>query len=71
MGFADAARAELLLLGDLGATAAELRSDPLVTAVAAAADPDLALAGLARLFAAAGGRKDALGAGVCAKKELP
>jgi [glutamine synthetase] adenylyltransferase / [glutamine synthetase]-adenylyl-L-tyrosine phosphorylase len=60
MGFADAARAELLLLGDLGANADELRSDPLVAAVAAAADPDLALTGLARLFTAAGGRKDAL-----------
>ena len=48
MGFADAARAELLLLTDLGATAAELRTDPLVAAIAAAADPDLAVAGLAR-----------------------
>jgi len=52
MGFADAARAELLLLNDLGTTAAELRTDPLVTAIAAAADPDLALAGLTRLLAA-------------------
>jgi glutamate-ammonia-ligase adenylyltransferase len=69
MGFADAARAELLLLGDLGATAAELRSDPLVAAVAAAADPDLALTGLARLFAAAGGRKGALGAALRAEQD--
>src|SRR6185312_9691888 len=54
MGFADPARAERLLLTDLGVTAAELKTDPLVTAVAAAADPDLAVAGLSRLFAAAG-----------------
>src|SRR6516165_4530701 len=59
MGFADPARAEPLLLADLGMTAAELRTDPLVTAIAAAADPDLALTGLARLFGAATGR-DAL-----------
>ena len=59
--FADAARAELLLLNDLGTTAAELRTDPLVTAIAAAADPDLALAGAGRLFGAAATRKDALG----------
>jgi len=59
MGFADPARAEPLLLTDLGMTAAELRTDPLVTAIAAAADPDLALAGLARLFGAVTGR-DAL-----------
>src|SRR5690242_9666519 len=59
MGFADPARAERLLLTDLGVTAAELRSDPLVTAIAAAADPDLAVVGLARLFSAAAGR-DAL-----------
>ncbi|MBV9205549.1 MAG: bifunctional [glutamine synthetase] adenylyltransferase/[glutamine synthetase]-adenylyl-L-tyrosine phosphorylase [Actinobacteria bacterium] len=52
MGFADAGRAERLLLRDLGVTAGELTSDPLVTAIAAAADPDLALAGLARLFGA-------------------
>ncbi len=69
MGFADAARAELLLLGDLGATAADLRSDPLVAAVATAADPDLALTGLARLFAAAGGGKDALGAALRAEQD--
>jgi glutamate-ammonia-ligase adenylyltransferase len=54
MGFADPARAERLLLTDLGVRAAELRTDPLVTAIAAAADPDLAVAGLARLFNAAG-----------------
>ena len=53
MGFADAARAELLLLNDLGTPAAELRADPVVAAIAAAADPDLALIGMARLFAAA------------------
>ncbi|HEY1322930.1 MAG TPA: hypothetical protein VGF32_21925, partial [Streptosporangiaceae bacterium] len=54
-GFADPARAESLMLTELGMTAAELRTDPLVTAIAAAADPDLALAGLARLFGAAAG----------------
>jgi glutamate-ammonia-ligase adenylyltransferase len=59
MGFADPARAERLLLTDLGVRAAELRTDPLVTAIAAAADPDLAVVGLARLFGAAAGR-DAL-----------
>jgi glutamate-ammonia-ligase adenylyltransferase len=59
MGFADAARAELLLLNDLGITAAELRTDPVATAIAAAADPDLALTGMARLFGAAADR-DAL-----------
>ncbi len=69
MGFADAARAELLLLGDLGATAAELRSDPLVSAVAAAADPDLALTGLARLFEAVGTGKDALRAALHAEQD--
>ena len=53
MGFADAARAEVLLLNDLGTPAAELRTDPVVAAIAAAADPDLALTGMARLFAAA------------------
>jgi len=53
MGFADAARAERLLLGDLGLTEADLRTDPLVAAIAAAADPDLALTGLTRLFDAA------------------
>ncbi|MGB6576359.1 MAG: hypothetical protein WBF34_00435, partial [Streptosporangiaceae bacterium] len=53
MGFADAARAELLLLNDLGTPAAELKADPVVAAIAAAADPDLALIGMARLFAAA------------------
>src|SRR4249919_2938120 len=58
MGFADPARAERLLLTDLGVRAAELRTDPLVTAIAAAADPDLAVTGLARLFGAAG--RDAL-----------
>ena len=59
MGFADPARAERLLLADLGVRAAELRTDPLVTAIAAAADPDLAVTGLARLFGAAASR-DAL-----------
>src|SRR5580765_4729042 len=59
MGFADPARAERLLLTDLGVRAAELRTDPLVTAIAVAADPDLAVAGLARLFGAAASR-DAL-----------
>ena len=53
MGFADAARAERLLLTDIGITAAELNSDAIVAALAAAADPDLALTGLARIFAAA------------------
>src|SRR6266567_6281217 len=72
MGFADAARAELLLLDDLGTTAADLRADPLVTAIAAAADPDLALAGLARLFAAAGtaAGKDRLRAALRAEQDF-
>ena len=53
MGFADAARAERLLLTDIGITAAELNSDVIVAALAAAADPDLALTGLARISSAA------------------
>jgi len=53
MGFADAARAERLLLTDLGGIADELHSDVIVAALAAAADPDLALTGLARIFEAA------------------
>ena len=69
MGFADAARAELLLLEDLGTTAAELRTDPVVAAIAAAADPDLALAGMARLFAASA-RKDALRAALRAEQDF-
>ena len=70
MGFADAARAEVLLLNDLGTPAAELRTDPLVAAIAAAADPDLALTGLARLFAAVGPRKDALRAALRAEQDF-
>src|SRR6516164_8359257 len=69
MGFADPARAEPLLLADLGMTAAELRTDPLVSAIAAAADPDLALAGLARLFGAATG-KDGLRAALRAEQDF-
>ena len=69
MGFADPARAEPILLADLGMTAAELRTDPLVTAIAAAADPDLALAGLARLFGATAG-KDALRAALRAEQDF-
>src|SRR5580692_3805565 len=69
MGFADPARAERLLLADLGVTAAELRTDPLVTAVAAAADPDLAVAGLARLFGAAASR-DALRTALRAEEDF-
>jgi [glutamine synthetase] adenylyltransferase / [glutamine synthetase]-adenylyl-L-tyrosine phosphorylase len=57
LGFADAARAERLLLTDLGIDAegmgSEPGADPLLTALAAAADPDLALTGLARVFGAA------------------
>jgi [glutamine synthetase] adenylyltransferase / [glutamine synthetase]-adenylyl-L-tyrosine phosphorylase len=52
MGFADAARAERLLLTDLGFTAADLETDVIVAALAVAADPDLALTGLARIFEA-------------------
>jgi glutamate-ammonia-ligase adenylyltransferase len=56
LGFADAARAERMLLTDLGvdpeAAAGEPSADPLLTALAAAADPDLALTGLARVFGA-------------------
>jgi glutamate-ammonia-ligase adenylyltransferase len=70
MGFADPARAERLLLADLGVTAAELRTDPLVTAVAAAADPDLAVAGLSRLFAAAGRGRDPLRAALRAEEDF-
>jgi [glutamine synthetase] adenylyltransferase / [glutamine synthetase]-adenylyl-L-tyrosine phosphorylase len=50
MGFADAARAERLLLTDLGIAPADLNTDAIVTALAAAADPDLALTGLTRIF---------------------
>ncbi len=73
MGFADAARAERLLLDDLGTTAAELRTDPVVTAIAAAADPDLALAGMARLFAATqqiSGGKERLRAALRAEQDF-
>ena len=74
MGFADPARAERLLLTDLGVRAAELRTDPLVTAIAAAADPDLAVVGLARLFGAAAGRdalsRDALRAALRAEEDF-
>ena len=81
MGFADAARAEVLLLNDLGTPAAELRTDPVVAAIAAAADPDLALTGMARLFAAvarsgashnkaAAPRKDALRAALRAEQDF-
>jgi glutamate-ammonia-ligase adenylyltransferase len=70
MGFADSARAEPLLLADLGVTAAELRTDPLVAAIASAADPDLALAGLSRLFAAAGPGRDALRAALRAEEDF-
>src|SRR2546429_2540859 len=70
MGFADRARAERLLLADLGVRAAELRPDPLVTAIAAAADPDLAAAGLSRLFAAAAAGRDALRAALRAEEDF-
>ncbi|MGH3229238.1 MAG: bifunctional [glutamine synthetase] adenylyltransferase/[glutamine synthetase]-adenylyl-L-tyrosine phosphorylase [Streptosporangiaceae bacterium] len=57
LGFADAARAERLLLTDLGTDPDEGGNepgpDPLLTALAAAADPDLALTGLARVVGAA------------------
>src|SRR5881392_3680195 len=69
MGFADPARAERLLLTELGVRAAELRTDPLVTAIAAAADPDLAVTGLARVFGAAASR-DALGAALRAEEDF-
>jgi [glutamine synthetase] adenylyltransferase / [glutamine synthetase]-adenylyl-L-tyrosine phosphorylase len=51
MGFADAARAEATV-GQFGL------GEDLLDALAAAADPDLALAGLARLLQAAGGELD-------------
>jgi glutamate-ammonia-ligase adenylyltransferase len=63
IGFADASRAERLLLDDLGGTPEGLTSDVLVSALAAAADPDLALTGLSRLLGAAadpGGLRTAL-----------
>jgi len=58
LGFADAARAERLLLTDLGGIGpdgaeTDPGTDPLLAALAAAADPDLALTGLARVFGAA------------------
>jgi [glutamine synthetase] adenylyltransferase / [glutamine synthetase]-adenylyl-L-tyrosine phosphorylase len=58
LGFADAARAERLLLTDLGGIGpdgaeSDPATDPLLTALAAAADPDLALTGLARVCGAA------------------
>ncbi|MGH3205722.1 MAG: hypothetical protein ACRDP5_27260, partial [Streptosporangiaceae bacterium] len=60
LGFADAARAERLLITDLGLgpddAGSEPGADPLLTALAGAADPDLALTGLARLFGAAADR---------------
>ena len=60
LGFADAARAERLLITDLGIdpddAGSEPGPDPLLTALAGAADPDLALIGLARLFGAAADR---------------
>ena len=56
MGFADAARAERLLtdLGgtDLAGSEDGLKAETVLTALAAAADPDLALTGLARVFEA-------------------
>src|SRR6516164_114870 len=61
LGFADAARAERLLVNDLGgidpdAAESDPGTDPLLTALAVAADPDLALTGLARVFVAADDR---------------
>jgi [glutamine synthetase] adenylyltransferase / [glutamine synthetase]-adenylyl-L-tyrosine phosphorylase len=56
MGFADAARAERLLadLGgtDLAGSEDGQKAETVLTALAAAADPDLALTGLARVFEA-------------------
>jgi glutamate-ammonia-ligase adenylyltransferase len=62
MGFADAARAERLITADLGLdldpegrpgavvlTGAQGRDETVLAAIAAAADPDLALSGLARI----------------------
>ena len=69
MGFADAARAERLLLNDLGTSAGELRTDPVVAAIAAAADPDLALTGMVRLFDATR-HKDALRAALHAEQDF-
>ena len=69
MGFADAARAERLLLNDLGTSGAELRTDPVVAAIAAAADPDLALNGMDRLFDATA-NKDALRAALRAEQDF-
>jgi glutamate-ammonia-ligase adenylyltransferase len=48
LGFADPARAELLLTGDLAVDASQA-GDGLIDALATAADPDLALAALARM----------------------
>jgi [glutamine synthetase] adenylyltransferase / [glutamine synthetase]-adenylyl-L-tyrosine phosphorylase len=50
MGFADTARAQRLLTGELGLDAmADAADAEVLEALAAAADPDLALAGLARM----------------------
>jgi [glutamine synthetase] adenylyltransferase / [glutamine synthetase]-adenylyl-L-tyrosine phosphorylase len=66
LGFADPARAARLLLTDLGIDpdeeAGEPGTDPLLTALAAAADPDLALTGLARVFGATDDRAALRGA---------
>jgi [glutamine synthetase] adenylyltransferase / [glutamine synthetase]-adenylyl-L-tyrosine phosphorylase len=58
MGFADAARAEQLVTTELGLdldSAGSGRDEAVLAAIAAAADPDLALAGLSRLIGAAQG----------------
>jgi glutamate-ammonia-ligase adenylyltransferase len=52
MGFADAAKAEKLITADLGLDLSEGRDETVLAAIAGAADPDLALAGLARLAGA-------------------
>ncbi|HEY3955494.1 MAG TPA: bifunctional [glutamine synthetase] adenylyltransferase/[glutamine synthetase]-adenylyl-L-tyrosine phosphorylase [Streptosporangiaceae bacterium] len=63
MGFADAARAE--------ATVGQFSlGEQLLDVLAAAADPDLALAGLARLLQAAGGEADALRAALAGDEEF-
>jgi glutamate-ammonia-ligase adenylyltransferase len=52
MGFADAAKAEKLITADLGLDLSEGRDETVLAAIAGAADPDLALTGLARLIGA-------------------
>jgi glutamate-ammonia-ligase adenylyltransferase len=59
MGFADAAKAEKLITADLGLDPGDGRDETVLAAIAGAADPDLALTGLARLVGAEQGEDGA------------